>query len=160
MNNYFYEKSKFYYEMFLKKKLVKKVCAFIRNKNKYLVLVKNGKALNIGGSVDIGETTKDAVVREVLEESNGIVSKLKYISKTYYSVDWEFEGKKFPNKRVEYFYLCELKDSNVHLAGINGEFDKNIKLEWHTVSELEKMNLPANELALIKTIKEKVELIS
>ena len=159
MNNYFYEKSKFYYNMFLKKKTVQKVCAFIRYKNKFLVLVKDGKAFNVGGSVDIGEKTKDAIVREVFEETGGIVVKSKYISKTYYSIEWEFEGKKFPNKRVEYFYLCELQNPNVNLSGIDGEFDKNIKLEWHTVADLKKLNLTSKELSLIeKIVSEKINL--
>lgn len=40
-----------------------------------------------GGSVDEGETTRQAIVREVLEETGAKVTKLKYLAREYYSVD-------------------------------------------------------------------------
>lgn len=97
--------------------------------------------------------TKNAIIREVFEETGGAVAKAKYISKCYYSVDWEYKDIKFPSKRVEYFYLCELTDCNVHIKGLEGEFNKNIKLAWHTIEELEMLKLPPNELELMKKLR-------
>ena len=153
MGSYFYEKSKMYYENFKAGKLTKKVSAIIKDGNKYLTLVREGKrAMFAGGSVDEGETTRGAVVREVLEECGAKVTKLKYLKKDYYSVDWEFEGIKFPNKRVSYTYLCEVEKDNLKAQGLAGEFDKNTSLEWCTAKELEELKLWEPTLELIKKI--------
>ena len=110
MGSYFYEKSKMYYEKYKAKKLTKKVGSIIKSGSKYLTILRNDKRpMFAGGSVDEGETTHQAIVREVLEETGPKVTKLKYLAREYYSVDWEFEGITFPNKRVEYTYLCEVE---------------------------------------------------
>ena len=138
MGDYFYEKSKMYYEKYKAKKLVKKVGAIIKDGNKYLTLVREGKrAMFAGGSVEEGETTRQAVAREVFEECGAKVIKIKYLTKNYYSVDWEFEGTIFPNRRVSYTYLCEIEKGNLSALGVDGEFDKNTKLKWCTIKELE-----------------------
>lgn len=153
MSSYFYEKSKMYYENYKAKKLVKKVCSIIKDTDKYLVLVKDKKRITlIGGSVDNGETTRNAIVREVFEECCGKVVKMKYLTKNYYSVNWEFEGITFPNKRVEYYYLCQIEKGNLSAKGLQGEFNKNTSLKWCTVAELEKLGLDQYELNLIKKI--------
>jgi len=161
MGSYFYEKSKFYYEKFKAGKLTKKVGAIIKNKNKYLALIKDGKkAMFIGGSVDDGETTRQAVVREVLEECGAKVAKIKYLHREYYSVDWEFNGIKFPNKRVSYTYLCEIEKGNLKALGLNGEFDDNMSLKWCTLKELEELGLWQPDLELVKKIeKENINLL-
>ena len=138
MNNYFQEKSKFYYTLFLEGKLTQKVSALIRDKDKFLVLInKNNRAYNVGGSVDVGEKARQAILREINEETGAEASKIKYMTKIYYQVEWEYNGVKFPNKRVEYIYVAELKDSNVHIKGLSGEFSNEDRLEWHTIKELE-----------------------
>lgn len=153
MNQYYYKKSKFYYETFLQNKYVKKVCAIIRDKNKFLVLINNNKVNNVGGTVENNESTKEAIIREVFEETNGLVEKIRYLTKSYYSVEWEFENKKFLSKRVEYFYLCELKNTNLKIKGLKNEFSKNINLKWCTIEELEYFNLNSTELNIIKNLK-------
>ena len=105
-----------------------------------------------GGSVDEGETTRQAVVREIFEETGAKVIKLKYLKKDYYCVDWEFEGITFPNKRVEYTYLCEVKKGDYIAQGLEGEFDKKTSLKWCTVKELEKLELWQPTLELVKKI--------
>ena len=156
MNDYFYQKSKFYYEKYRAGKLTRKVGAIIKDGNKYLTLVRDGKkAMFAGGSVDDGETTRQAVVREVLEETGAKVTKLKYIYREYYSVDWEFEGIKFPNKRVSYTYLCEVEKGKLTTLGLEGEFGNNITLKWCTAEELEKLNLWKVDLELVKKIENK-----
>lgn len=158
MSDYFYEKSKMYYEKFKARKLTKKVGSIIKSGDKYLTIIREGKKpCFAGGSVDKGETTRQAIVREVLEETGAKVVKLKYLAKEYYSVDWEFEGIKFPNKRVEYTYLCEIEKDDLNIKGLNGEFDKNTTLKWCTSKELEELGLYGPTLKLIKEIeKEKV----
>lgn len=153
MGDYFYEKSKMYYERFLAKKLTKKVGSIIKSGDKYLTIIRQGKKpCFAGGSVDEGETTRQAIIREVFEETGAKVVGLKYLKKDYYSVDWEFEGIKFPNKRVEYTYLCEIEDEKVNIKGLKGEFDDNTTLKWCTSKELEDLGLWQPTLQLIKKI--------
>lgn len=153
MSDYFYEKSKMYYEKYKAKKLTKKVGSIVKDGNKYLTILRNGKKpCFAGGSVDEGETTRQAIVREVLEETGAKVTKLKYLKKDYYSVDWEFEGVKFPNKRVEYTYLCEIEKDDFNIKGLDGEFEKGTTLKWCTAEELEQLGLWKPTLDLIKEI--------
>lgn len=142
MNDYFQEKSKFYYTLFLEGKLTQKVSALIRDKDKFLVLInKNNRAYNVGGSVDVGERARQAILREIKEETGGNIKKIKYLTKIYYQVEWEYNGVKFPNKRVEYIYVAELKDNNVHIKGLKDEFSNEDRLEWHTIKELEDLKV-------------------
>lgn len=158
MGDYFYEKSKMYYEKYKARKLVKKVGSIIKNGDKYLTIIREGKRpMFAGGSVDEGETTRQAIVREVFEETGAKVSKLKYLKKDYYSVEWEFEGIKFPNKRVSYTYLCKIEDSNLSAKGLDGEFAKGTSLKWCTIKELEELGLWGPTLELVK-MTEKMEI--
>lgn len=151
MSDYFYQKSKYYYEMYKQNKLVRKVCAIVKSGNKILVCIKSNKAYLIGGSVEPNENTKDAVVREVLEETGIKVEIVNYLTKTYYSVKWQFEDKSFDNKRVEFYYLCEPIEyvTNLKLKGLDGEFDKNEKLIWCDINDLKKYKLNEKELKII-----------
>ena len=151
MSDYFYQKSKYYYEMYKQNKLVRKVCAVVMNCNKILTLIKKDKAYLIGGSVEKNETTKNAVVREVLEETGINVKIIKYLTKTYYSVKWQFEDKNFDNKRVEFYYLCEPLDKAkaTNVKGIAGEFDGDEKLVWCNINDLRKHKLNEKELKII-----------
>lgn len=151
MSDFYYQKAKMYYEKYKSGKLVKKVCSVIKDSDKYLVLIKDKKrAFLIGGSVEDGETTRQAIVREVLEECGGKVVKMQYLTKDYYSLDWEFEGITFPNKRVEYYYLCKIENDNLNVQGLEGEFDEKMSLKWCTIKELEDLQLNSFELELIK----------
>ena len=115
--------------------------------------------MTMGGSVDDGETTRNAVVREVKEECGATVKKIKFLHREYYSVDWEFEGITFPNKRVSYTYLCEIEKESLRAQGLEGEFEDNMSLKWCTLKELEELNLYKVDLALIKKIeKEHIEI--
>ncbi len=154
MSDYFYQKSKYYYEMYKQNKLVRKVCAVVMNCNKILTLIKKDKAYLIGGSVEKNETTKNAVVREVLEETGINVKIIKYLTKTYYSVKWQFEDKNFDNKRVEFYYLCEPLDKAkaTNVKGIAGEFDGDEKLIWCDINDLKKYKLNEKELRIIENL--------
>ena len=158
MGDYFYQKSKMYYEKYKAGKLTKKVGSIVKKGNKYLTILRVGKRpMFAGGSVDEGETTRQAIVREVLEETGARVTKLKYLKRDYYSVDWEFEGIIFPNKRVEYTYLCEVEDGDYRVLGLEGEFDKDTSIKWCTSKELEELGMWEPTLELVKEI-EKNEL--
>ncbi len=153
MGDYFYEKSKMYYEKYKAEKLTKKVGSIVKDGDKYLTILRAGKRpMFAGGSVDKGETTRQAIVREVLEETGAKVTKLKYLAREYYSVDWEFEGITFPNKRVEYTYLCEIEDGDYSTKGLGGEFDKNTSLKWCTSKELEELGMWGPTLELVKKV--------
>ena len=155
MSDYFYEKSKMYYEKYKAGKLTKKVGSIIKNGDKYLIILRAGKRpMFAGGSVDEGETTRQAIVREILEETGAKVTKLKYIAREYYSVDWEFEGITFPNKRVEYTYLCEVEEGDYKAIGLKGEFDKDTTIKWCTIKELEELGMWGPTLELVKKIED------
>lgn len=47
MSDYFYEKSKFYYEKYKAGKLTRKVGAIIKDGDKYLTLIKKWKQSNV-----------------------------------------------------------------------------------------------------------------
>lgn len=160
MGSYFYEKSKMYYEKYKAGKLVKKVGSIIKDGDKYLAIIREGKrAMFAGGSVDEGETTRQAIVREVFEETGAKVVKLKYLKKDYYSVDWEFEGVTFPNKRVEYTYLCKVEQGDYSAQGLEGEFDKSTTLKWCTLKELEELGMWGPTLELVKKVeKENIDI--
>ena len=160
MNDYFKEKSKMYYEKYKAKKLTKKVGSIVKNGNKYLTILRTGKRpMFAGGSVDDGETTRQAIIREVLEETGAKVTKLKYLAKEYYTINWEFEGVTFPNKRVEYTYLCEVEDGVYSAHGLDGEFDSGTTVEWCTLKELVELGLWGKTLELVKKVEnEKIEI--
>lgn len=153
MGDYFLDKSKMYYEKYKSGKLTKKVDCVIKVGNKYLTIIReNKRPMFIGGSVEENETTKMAAIREIFEECGGKVVKLKYLTKYYYSVDWEYQGITFPNKRVTYIYLCEIEKDNLKIKGLDGEFDKNEYLKWCTSDELEKLGMWEHTLKLVKKI--------
>ena len=153
MNKLFYEKSKMYYENYKAKKLTKKVGSIVKDGDKYLTILRAGKRpMFPGGSVEEGETTRQAIVREVLEETGAKVTKLKYLEREYYTVDWEFEGITFPNKRVEYTYLCEVEKGDYKAIGLEGEFDKGTTVKWCTAKELEDLKLYKVDLELVKKV--------
>jgi len=153
MGDYFYEKSKMYYEKYKAGKLTKKVGSIVKDGDKYLTILRVGKRpMFAGGSVDDGETTRQAIVREVLEETGAKVVKLKYLAREYYSVNWEFEGITFPNKRVEYTYLCEVEKGDYNAQGLEGEFDKDTTVKWCTIKELEELGMWGPTLDLVKKV--------
>ena len=69
-------------------------------------------------------------------------------------MEWEFEGKKFPNKRVEDYYLCEIEKGELSAQGLEGEFACETTLKWCDIKQLEQLNLNAEELQLVKQIEE------
>ena len=149
MSDYFYEKSKKYYEKYKAKKLTKKVGSIVKDGNKYLTILRAGKRpMFAGGSVDEGETIKQAVVREALEEYGVNVEPVKYFGRSYYTVPMKIDGTDFKSNRVEYFYLCKvISDDKSAAFGLEGEFSaknksyKKVKLSLEEILALDPADL-------------------
>ena len=101
-----------------------------------------------GGGVDEGETIKQAIVRETLEEYNAIATPVKYIDKQYYNINMELDGEKFVSHRVEYYYLCKFEKFVSDMPmGIDGEFESKektytkVELSLEEILKLEPRNL-------------------
>ena len=68
------------------------------------------------------------------------------------SVDWEFEGITFPNKRVDYTYLCKVEKGDYETLGLEGEFDEGTIVKWCTLKELEELGMWGPTLELVKKV--------
>ena len=169
MDNAAYKRQKleYAYSLFRQKKFFKKARAIVVENNKVLLIEvnylngslddlarnDNRKAYNKhyllpGGGVDEGETIKQAVVREALEEYGVNVEPVKYFGKSYYTVPMNIDGTEFKSNRVEYFYLCRvLSDDKSAQFGLEGEFSaknktyKKVKLSLDEILALDHADL-------------------
>lgn len=147
--DYKLEKSRISYELFKNHKYFKKARAIVLKNNKLLALKVTYKNTGIvhylfpGGSVDDGETTKQAVIRETLEEFNVVVKVDKYLGKLYYANEMEYKGETFKSNRIDYYYICKyLKQGNETKFGVDGEFDRPDRTYEHvelTINEIKKL---------------------
>ena len=167
MNNEEYKRKKleYSYQLHKARKFFKKARAVVVNDNAELLVIEvtylNGIADDLarnenrksydkhyllpGGGIDEGETVKQAVVRETLEEYGVNVKAEKYLGRNYYNVPMNIDGTAFVSNRVEYFYLCKLVDGQESKQfGIEGEFQevknkvyKKVKL---TLADIEKLD--------------------
>ena len=131
---YIKSKQELSYELFLKNKFYKKARAIVVKNGKLFVIkitYNDGRKTHYlvpGGGVDEGETIKQAVVRETLEEYDVHVRPVKYIGRQYYKSRDCFNDIKFISNRVEYYYICEyLADAKTNQFGEFGEFDSKEK---------------------------------
>jgi len=119
------------YNLFKNNKFSKKARAIVIQDKKLLVIkinYNNGDVhyLLPGGTVDEGETTKQTVVRETLEEYNIITKPIKYLGKLHYKINMEHNGEKFASRVIDYYYICKfISSANESEFGIEGEFTKN-----------------------------------
>ena len=165
MDNATYKRQKleYSYSLYKKRKFFKKARAIVVH-DKHVLLIEvtylSGNATDLvkndnrkagnkhyllpGGGVDEGETIKQAVIREALEEYGVNVKPEKYLGKCYYSVPMEIDGTKFKSNRVEYYYLCKLHGSHeLEQFGLDGEFEEKGKLYKKvklSLSEIEKLD--------------------
>ncbi len=142
---YLKEKEEYSYKLFKKRRLFKIVRAVIIDENNQVVLIKypDGGIGIPGGGVDDGETLREAIVRESIEETGLKVFPIKILSKSFYTTPMEFNGNKFISKRVVYYYLCkkiENINSSSHL-GLEGEFDNEIEISSFNIEILRKTKL-------------------
>ncbi len=165
MSNVDYKRQKleYSYELFKQNKFFKKARAVIVHEKQVLLIevtYLDGQTSDLkkdnsrkagakhyllpGGGVDAGETIKQAVVREALEEYGVKTKATKYLGKQYYSVPMNIDGTSFKSKRVEYYYLCKLESEN-ELAkfGLDGEFEdknKSYKKVKLSIDNIQKLN--------------------
>lgn len=133
-------KIKMSYNLTKQHKFFRKARAIVIKDNKLLLIrvdYNDGRVhyLLPGGGVDDGETIKQAIVRETLEEYNANVTPIKYLDKQYYNIELEYNGEKFMSNRVEYYYLCRFENfSNRKKMGVGKEFEspdkKYTKVEY------------------------------
>ena len=122
------DKIRMSYELTKNHKFFRKARAFVFKDNKLLLIridYKDGRVhyLLPGGGVDDGETIKEAIIRETLEEYNAEVDIIKYLDKQFYNIDLEYNGESFRSNRVEYYYICNFKTfANNMSFGIGNEF--------------------------------------
>ncbi len=126
-------------------------------KNNHVLLSVRGKPPSMGkwglpgGVVEVGETTEDALVREVKEETNILVKPIKLLT-VFDSINRDNEG----NIRYHYIlfeYLCEYVSGEVK-AGSDAPCAK-----WVLINNLESINIMQTTLKFIrKTIEEESEL--
>lgn len=132
---YFEDKSKLYYEDYINNRCTQKVRGIILNDMGQILLLHskrhNGYSIP-GGTVEKGETIKETVVREVLEETGADVTPIKVVGKYYHtSKNFSYDGVTFDSNRVEYFYFCKFKSFVNDNHGLKGEFDDgDIKIEF------------------------------
>ena len=125
------EKARISYELYKNHKFFKKSRAIVLKNGKLLALKVTYKNtgethyLFPGGSVDEGETTKQAVVRETLEEFDINVKVIKYLGKLYYKNSQTYKDITFYSNRIDYYYICEyLSNANTKVFGVDGEFNR------------------------------------
>lgn len=152
---YYNQKSKRSYQLFLEGKPSRKVYAVVEKDGKYVVLhYKNGVyeyALS-GGGVDEGEDNITAIHREIMEELNMNVEIVKSLGVIKYVQKRQYQGKEFDlNYIAEIFLTKFVSYGDNKNFGIDGEFDENVSIVeiskekmLTTVAEFVKFGLKLN----------------
>ena len=152
---YFEDKSKLYYENYMKNKCTCKVRGIIVNEDGEILLLNskkhNGYSIPVG-TVENGESLKDAVVREVMEETGAEIIPIKIVGKYYHtSKNFNYDGITFDSERVEYFYFCKFKSFVNQNRGLDGEFDVgDIKVEFLDYEKAVKSRLLKRDKSMIE----------
>ena len=152
---YFEDKSKLYYEDFINNRCTQKVRGIILNDMGQILLLHskrhNGYSIP-GGTVEKGETIKDTVVREVMEETGADVTPIKVVGKYYHtSKNFSYDGVTFDSNRVEYFYFCKFKSFVNDNHGLKGEFDDgDIKIEFLDYEDAIKSRLMKRDKSMLE----------
>lgn len=152
---YYEDKSKLYYEDFINNRCTQKVRGIVLNDMGQILLLHskrhNGYSIP-GGTVEKGETIKDTVVREVLEETGADIVPIKVVGKYYHtSKNFNYDGVTFDSNRVEYFYFCKFKSFMNDNLGLKGEFDAgDIKIEFLDYEDAIKSRLMKRDKSMLE----------
>ena len=127
--DYYTQKAKRMYELYLKGEPCRKVYAAVRKQNKFVVIKnaegKKWKYQIAGGGVETDETKQEAIKREVLEELNINAEIVKSLGFVVYKTNWNYEGKEFSvDYECEVFLLDFISYSDNDKFGLDGEFDE------------------------------------
>ena len=128
---YIDQKIQFAYKLYKQNRFFRKSRAIVKQGDDFVVLFNTvtHRYSIAGGGVEEGENIKRACIREAYEELGARVRIVKYLTKNYYSTKLKIGEKEFDSKRVEFFFLCEVKKmENVEL-GIEGEFTGKIEVK-------------------------------
>ncbi len=135
-----------------------RAAALIINNNQLLVIKHDNFDCfyTIGGGVSINETSADAVIREVCEETGYLLSvnRLVYIQERFYSIN------NTHHHEVAFFYL--MKSTDVRIENGTCTDHQEEKLYWLPIDELQNTNLVPEFLrtALTNIPEEIVHIIS
>ena len=125
-------------------KTIKVAAAIIKKDNKILIASrKTGEFAGMfefpGGKVEPGETSKQALIREIQEELETSINIDKYFMNVNY---------KYPNFILDMnCYLCSLKDNHIKL-------NDHTSIKWITLNEQNINWIPA-DIQIIEKLKER-----
>lgn len=144
---YFNEKMKYAYGLYLKGESFKKARAIVVKGDKLVVLV--GKPSESesyyyapGGGVEEGETLEEAVEREVMEELGVKCKARKKIYSETYQPTVEYNGKKFVSKREAHYFICDfISYVKRDKLGIDGEFEDGIQVREIGLDKLDRLKV-------------------
>ena len=151
-SEYINEKEEYSYKLYKKNRLFKKVKAVILDENNKVVLIRfpdNGLVIP-GGGVEEGETLREAVIREALEETGLQVEPVKILCKNFYLRNMQYNGINFVSKRVEYYYLCKKIAVVSDDHGIEGEFERDISIITCEIDKLKKTKMNKRGILRLK----------
>ena len=106
-----------------------------------------------GGHVELGETTEEAMIREMMEET----TKETYIKKYLGNIENFFINKKNINiHEIAFYYLMDFKEDNIDIKDlIRIEDDQGTKVKlnfkWFDLNELDNINIKPEYLKKILT---------
>ena len=114
-----------------------RAAALIINDNRLLVVKHNNYDCfyTIGGRVKVNETSTDAVIREVCEETGYrfSVDRLVFVQERFYNIN------NVCHHEVVFFYL--MKSTGVHIENETYTDQQEEKLHWLPIDELQNINL-------------------
>lgn len=135
-----------------------RAAALIINNNQLLVIKHDNFDCfyTIGGRVNVNETSADAVIREVREETGYLLSvdRLVYIQERFYNIN------NIHHHEVVFFYL--MKSADIRIENESCTDHQEEKLYWLPIDELQNTNLvPAFlQTALTNIPKEIIHIVS
>lgn len=135
------------------------LCVF-RNKNRILVFKGHDSVKNedfyrpLGGAVEFGETTKQAVRREIREELKTEIKKPVLLGIAENTFTYEGE----PGHEIVYIFDAHFKDKSLYhketLQAFEGENDEiRFEPEWVKLSSVEKKQIPLYPDGLLDLLK-------
>lgn len=131
--DYYTQKAKRMYQLFLKGVPCKKVYGAVCKGGRYVV-IKNANDAKwryqiAGGGVEEGETNEVAILREVAEELNINAKIVKSLGVLTYKTTWRYENKEFVvDNEAEIFLLEFVSCSHNAHFGLEGEFARNVEV--------------------------------
>ena len=128
---YIDQKIQFAYKLYKQNRFFRKSRAIVKQGDDFLVLYNTAtnRYSIAGGGVEEGENIKKACIREAYEELGARVKIVKFLTKNYYSTKLKMGEEEFDSKRVEFFFLCEVKKLEDVELGIEGEFTGKIEVK-------------------------------